>query len=177
MSYSGHIRLLGTAAGFLFATAAVLIAGCSRQGMNAAVLPADEFREQSAAGGPFRARYSGRLRVDCYGDIVCDWSLHGRGYGSFIHTSTVRDGSSSDCEKGITWYDHLTIDSTGEPADKLYITATGDPATCLRHMALRGNYTVTGGSGKFAHAGGSGSVTMHLEGNTFESRLSGTLTF
>jgi hypothetical protein len=186
-------RLLGAVSAFCIATATLLVGGCSHEAeINSSALPAvPDMRaqlfkqsssgtpQQSAAGGPFKASYSGSISGSyCYGDIVCTYyGLAGTGHGTFIRASTL---SSTDlgCERSLRWYTFFTIRSGKHPTSAIDIKAGGVPKACFPRHKFSGSYTITGGSGKFASASGSGSVTVYVKSwHAFQAHFSGNLTF
>lgn len=132
--------------------------------------------QRLTSGGKFTATYSGRARTSCYAEIDCSFSLKGTGYGTFIQASTLQS-TDGICQEEISWRSSLTITSAGGSQDNLYVAAFGNPKVCKHSERLRGSYTITGGTGKFASASGSGSVTIYLEARTFEAHFSGMIMF
>lgn len=157
--------------------AALLIDGCSHgSGMSQSVLPAAHER-RSTSGGPFKANYSGYSRASCYGAVVCDYDFRGAGHGTFIRGSNLISADAR-CQLRATWSANITIQSRNHPVNELYLRAGSyRPKSCAPPSRLFGGFTVTGGSGKFANAAGSGAVTIHVKYHAFKANFSGNLTF
>lgn len=161
---------------FLVLSALLSISGCSHtSGTSSPLLPAQS-SHRSTSGGPFTASYSGRGIIGCYGDIDYSFTLKGEGYGTFVQASTLLSGYGL-CQEKITWHDTFTITSTSQSGDSINVSVSGKPTVCEHDDKLQGSYTISGGSGKFASATGSGSVTLHLGKRHFQAHFNGTLTF
>jgi len=136
-----------------------------------------------ASGGAFSASYSGTWTARNFPcqepPIPGSFTFNGTGSGSFIHMSGEHLFFIG-CT--VPWSGTATLTSARFPRSS--ITATVD------HVLGRSNpcnafgkhvdFTVTGGTGRFASAAGSGTIAISCQGNTsgtYTDQWSGTITF
>ena len=133
-----------------------------------------------ASGGAFSATYSGRFASSlCSPGQNGTFSFGGAGYGNFIGSSSesgslTRPSKSGRCR--FLWKGSATLTSALHPRNT--ITSSLLERTGYSPCAIPPNFAVTGGTGRFANATGSGKVvfTCHLDG-TYTDQWSGTITF
>jgi hypothetical protein len=133
----------------------------------------------SAAGGAFRAGYTGRFAVvpGCTASR-CTIVIAAAGTATFLGASTqkaiVTGGLCTPSSSP------MTLTSTTTPANTIQATLHGTVCLGGRGFKLTGTYTFTGGTGTFAHATGQGSVfgtaTVGITG-TFTDVMSGTISY
>jgi hypothetical protein len=156
--------------------AAIVLAGCGGSQTPTASSPltatnAGTVRIGPALGGAFAARYSRYLRGRCLWDQLCWFRLQ-----------WARQGVVSRPEQGV-WltavYLRRTVQGSGyanehpQTGQYHYVQLSGGPPyPCQSPLS----WTVTGGTGKFVHATGSGTVTFKCVGATYSDKWSGTLT-
>ena len=128
-----------------------------------------------AAGGTFTGTYSGTYTLHC-GRASCFISIMGTGSGTFIGESSVSASGGEillSCAY-ITGSGKMT--SASNPADSISMILTFLTSPCFSHT-INWTYQVTGGTGRFASAGGSGQVTGKHSPSHFNATWTGTLTY
>lgn len=101
------------------------------------------------------------------------------GQTTFAALSTTTGPAS--CQGGFVATEHDTF--TAANGDKLFITANETACPTSTHsFQLTGPLTITGGTGRFEHASGSGSVDINAvmtsqSGGTFTATSTGTITY
>ena len=160
------------------AVAIFLLAGCSavpsfpgHQQMQGAVI--------KASGGAFNASYSGNFSLrGCPGG---QFNISGSGSGSFIHGSSEK-GYMSTNPNGCGWNGYVTLTNALHPRNTIIVNLAlinfPFQSPCSPRFATEVHFVVSSGTGKFAHATGSGKVvfTCHSNG-TYTDQWSGTITF
>jgi hypothetical protein len=121
---------------------------------------------KKATGGTFTASYVGSYGSQC-GAGICTTVFYGRGGGTFIGRSRLRGKEISDlsgCSGG------FKFQSRKHRADTFRAVVS-----CIGNGPY--NFTVYGGTGKFANASGGGTVSFSFVGSayTFTSSWTGTL--
>ena len=131
----------------------------------------------AAAGGTFTGTYSGTYAYFCRGFVPiinCFVDITGTGSGTFIGESSVSAYGVAilrGCPEGLSG----TMTSTSNPADSISMNLTLT-SSCFSGK-IKWFYRVTGGTGRFASAGGSGQVTGTHSSSTFNATWTGTLTY
>lgn len=130
-----------------------------------------------AAGGSFSASYSGKYTLRG-NNKPFEYTFQGIGKGSFINKSTEAGEIFYYCGLHgcfIQSGSHATLTSRRNDANTINITFPFDKIfSCGTRVA----WYVTGGTGMFAHATGSGTVTFTCHtGRTYTDTWKGTLYF
>ena len=167
---------------WIMATLVLTLAGCSA----VPSIPA-HVQTQGAAirtnGGTFTASYSGNwfaLNFPCEEPpLGGSFTFNGRGSGSFIHMSREHIFFIGCTQP---WAGTATLMSARYPRDTINAN--------VNHLLFRSNpcevfgkhvdFTITGGTGKFAAATGSGTITITCHGvtsGTYTDQWSGTISF
>lgn len=136
-----------------------------------------------ASGGSFSASYSGTWTAR---NFPCEepplpgsFTFNGNGSGSFIHMSGEHIFFIG-CT--VPWHGTATLTSSRFPNNSItatvdHVLARSNPCDAFgRHV----DFTVTGGTGRFASATGSGTIAITCHGNTsgtYTDQWSGTITF
>ena len=135
-----------------------------------------------ARGGAFSASYSGTYTfTPCvHGKINGAFGFSGAGSASFLRKSSEMGGLGSSNLTCGSWSGSAVLSSTRHPDDTITVSLSGGdlghpPPCSLGHC----NFSVTAGTGRFAHATGSGTMHMSLNrgSNTYSDTWSGTLQF
>lgn len=154
--------------------AAALFAGCGgSQSATGAVrvnAVAPEARAVRTRGGAFTGAYSGGFDVS---SVICgseQYALTGAGKGSFLRQSTEFTILLGACLKS-GWSGSSILTSSKDPANAIYVNFPLQvQGMCLNYPF---SYTVIGGTGKFARATGSGTVTFKFKCHHFFRRRNG----
>jgi hypothetical protein len=135
-----------------------------------------------AAGGQFSAAFSGRIvELSCNPFSGGQFRFSGAGRASFFGRrskfATENGGLSGTYHVfGCNAWMGGTIFAIGNPAiGSIDFSLSSNNITkgCVRGA----QFTVTGGTGKFVNAAGSGTVAFSCSGNTYTDQWSGTITF
>lgn len=156
-----------------FTSAALMLAACVSTGTSATTASALPL-ERSQAGGAFSASYSGTVSSKSCGFKCTKETLTGSGRASFLHKSTQAETLTIECAVeacSATGFATLTSDSHPLNAITIYL------ASETQGEIDYGTWYVTGGTGKFANASGSGYWHTSYGTGTYSQTLSGTLTF
>ncbi len=134
-----------------------------------------------AAGGALSAHHSGTATpVGSCNTSSCTVDVSGTGTATFIganketgQLSATFNGGSCGSGSGT-----LTMTSSSNPANSVTAAVAGRVCLNFLTLSIRVTYTITGGTGTFAHAAGSGHIkaTASLSGS-YHDRWSGTLTY
>lgn len=162
-------------------TALVLMfccAGCS----SSSTLPSARrhaIADSAQAGGAFTANYSGTTTGN--GDscnLGTKFSFSGAGAGSFIHRST--ETGSLQYSRGFScqFTGSVTLGSTLHPRNTVTVGVGPLDTPPCQHIFFGWRYVVTSGTGRFAHAAGSGHIKFNCNSDgTYTDQWTGTLTF
>lgn len=134
-----------------------------------------------AAGGTFGARNSGTAQIQSgCGIKSCTVTLSGTGKASYM--GSVKEAATLTgklthfpCGSGSGT---VSLTSATTPANSITASVTGQ--VCLKSGALQFNttYTITGGTGAFSKAAGSGTITGSATfSKTYSDTWKGTLTY
>lgn len=125
-----------------------------------------------ANGGAFTAKYSGTYVVGACGTNCDGFGFIGHGMASFLSGS--KESGSVQSINGGSYSGPATLTSKRRPKNSITVQLTGGMYyPCLAPLS----WTVTSGTGKFAHATGSGTLKFNCVGNTYTDKWSGTLNF
>jgi len=162
----------------ILAIAALVLVGCSAVPTLSTHLQTSR-SEFGASGGTFSASYHGRFSSSpCSAGHNGTFSFGGTGYGNFIGSSSETGSLTRPFRNGqcrFTFKGPATLKSTLHTRNAITSSLS---ETGYGPCVIPPTYAVTGGTGKFAHASGSGKVvfTCHLDG-TYTDQWSGTLSF
>ena len=161
------------------AVAALLLAGCSAvSNIPTRVHTVD--RTIRTSGGTFSASYSGN-----FADSSCSrahngtFSFAGEGVGDFIGSSSETGSLKNRFRNGTCrfhWKGPATLTSAQNPRDTITFSLS---ETGYTPCVIPPTFVVTGGTGKFVHATGSGKVVLQcrISPNTYSDTWSGTITY
>jgi hypothetical protein len=113
-------------------------------------------------GGKFSASYAGNARC-CRRHVL---RFSGSGKATFLLASTEQGKINGSCSQdSCTWTGSATLTSQHIPSDSVAMSLSfkWPPDPCIGNPVV--DWIVTGGSGKFQHATGSGSLTFKCEFN------------
>jgi hypothetical protein len=138
-----------------------------------------------ANGGAFSGAYSGgyslTLCVSGYRGHEGSFTFKGSGNASFLHGSTesgVMKRGKINQNLCVGWGGTATLSSSRNPQNQIVMDIFSHSATIDSPCGHVFYYSVTGGSGKFANASGSGTVSFTCSGSTsYTDRWSGTLNY
>lgn len=162
---------------------ALALAGCS----SSSTLPADSIHatgQVAASGGALSANYSGKDTLAACGPLNGrngSFSFAGTGTATFFHQSG-ETGRMSAPHGVCVWSGSATLTSTFHPANTVTVhlalprpnSSPNDPCKTLGRTI---SWSVTSGTGKFAHASGRGSLVFNCSQGAYTDKWSGTLTF
>ncbi len=135
--------------------------------------------QPTGGGGAFSGGYSGtaKFRPCVYQKYTGQFKFTGAGAVSFLGQSEesgnlVLSGRRGSCEG---WSGHVVLRSSKHPRVRIKMQVGGRayPGRCPTTLS----YTVTGGTGRFDHATGSGTVAFMCSGSAYSDQWSGTITF
>jgi len=135
-----------------------------------------------ASGGPFAAAFSGRIdRLSCNQLMGAHFSFSGTGTATFFGKRpkfAMERGELSGTYHfyGCSAWSGGAALSIGDPT-RGTIGFSLSANTITKGCLAGAKYAVTGGTGRFVNAAGSGTVSFVCTGNTYTDRWSGTLTF
>lgn len=152
--------------------AAILLAGCGGSQVTG-LSPSQQFVNSATSplsGGAFSASYSGQYSVHDCGFGCNRWEFRGSGPAKFLGHSRER----------MRWFFILdarrrangaTLTSYHSKTDGIKVTIN------LTNQCASNSYVVTGGTGRFAHATGSGTIstTCNVSEMTYSDSWTGTL--
>ena len=107
------------------------------------------------------------------------FTFNGSGSANFIHKEIETGRMNSDDSSCNGWRGSATLTSAARPRNsikmKLSTTTNNTPCVLFGHAI---KFTVTGGTGRFANATGTGTVAFACHSNgTYTDKWSGTVTF
>ncbi|HZV76314.1 MAG TPA: hypothetical protein VFF63_00990 [Candidatus Babeliales bacterium] len=137
----------------------------------------------AAGGGAFTARHDGYVPVSsrCTAHRNGRFEFSGDGFAKFFHKNWER-GSMTDKRGGndCSWSGTAMLSVEGHAGNSITVTlrlANGSKDPCAQSRTFMA-FVVTSGTGRFAHATGSGSITFECLGsNGYHDDWSGTITF
>lgn len=154
----------------LLATAIVGLAACSAAQNVSPNLGAGSSAQTGATrivsdhGGKFRARYSGNVHRtgDCSATAMVTYAGSGKASARFLHSSNEKLVFTWFCGSP-NFSGAMTLTSVRHPHDTVIASVTSndykDP--CYGFTMA---YTVTGGTGRYRHAAGSGTIVVNTTG-------------
>jgi hypothetical protein len=166
----------------LVGLAVAVLGGCS-SGAGSQVAPLGPMLQSAApaAGGSFSASYSGTYSLSfiCGQNPQGYFKVSGTGSASFLHRSTEA-GSMYVKDRCGYWLGTGTLTSSHNPRNTITVwlrsVAIGSESPCYNPRGVQ--FSVTGGTGKFAHATGSGTVRFVCNNNgTYTDHWTGTVMY
>lgn len=134
------------------------------------------------SGGPFSAAFNGTIgELTCNPFMGAHFVFSGTGKATFFGRrpkfAIERGGLSGTYHPyGCSSWAGSAILSIGNPSVgsiDFHLSSNSITKGCVRGA----QFTVTGGTGRFANAAGSGTVAFSCSGNTYTDQWSGTITF
>ena len=161
------------------ALAALVLTDCSA----VAIVPTQS-RTQPAAlpdrGGTFSVNESGKYSGSGCGPFgPGNFSFMGSGDGTFIH-SNKESGDLSSPKFSCTFSGHATMVSDVQPSNSITMALRSSKPPCLHFQSTTISFTITGGTGRFTQATGSGNVVIRCsfaKPGTYSDQWSGTIKF
>lgn len=135
-----------------------------------------ELQRQISGSAFFIANYKGRYRLEGLGCGIgrhMHFKFHGTGNARFLNESkeqgVLKAGGSPTGR--CYWSGDATLSSSTNPDDSIFMQLSIENYACL----YGGTFQVSGGTGKFVNATGSGTLTLQCSGNKYVDQWSGTL--
>lgn len=161
--------------------AAILLAACGGShgpvgppGANA-VMPGVA-RTAPALGGAFSGGYSGTgTGTLCTYKSGGAFFFDGSGNSSFLGQG--KESVLVQGRKLCSWSGGATLQSSRHPNQVIFIALSEGRGSIASPCTVTFTYTVHGGTGKFAHAKGSGTLTFQCSGSMYSDQWSGTISF
>ena len=134
--------------------------------------------EERMGGGAFNGGYSGtaKSRSCVFHGYDGQFKFTGAGAVSFLGQSEESgnlrwNGPRATCSG---WAGHVVLRSSKYPRVRIKMQVSGRAySSCPTTLS----YTVTGGTGRFYHATGSGTVAFTCSGSAYSDQWSGTISF
>lgn len=138
-----------------------------------------------ASGGPFNVTESGNYTLSgCNPPYNGNFAFSGSGSGTFIHRNNEGGTMIGDANTGCPWSGNVKLINALHPRNTISMSLIlGKPPLGHNDPCNPGGFqhimfTVTGGTGRFAHATGSGVLEFACNSNgTYTDQWSGTITF
>ena len=130
---------------------------------------------------PLNGSFSGSFTLTSQTAATISGSGHLDHLGQTTFAALSTDTGPASCQGGFALTEKDTF--TAANGDKLFITANEAACPTSTHsFQLTGPWTITGGTGRFEHASGSGSVDINAAmtsqtGGTFTATTTGTITY
>jgi hypothetical protein len=170
--------------GLVCAVAALVLAGCSAvQSVPSQLQTVRPAIQES--GGPFSASYAGHYSLTGCSppDGEGRFSFDGTGSGSFIHNSTEFGSMGGFVYQGCPWQGTATLLNSAHPLNSITMDLSlakglihpNNP--CAPGPNRQIMFTVSGGTGRFRHATGSGTVVFTCNSGRYTDQWSGTISF
>lgn len=163
--------------GWICAASLLALAGCA----TVPSVPTHSLAQRTAlpdSGGTFSVNDSGNYTRSGCALFPGHFSFRGSGVGTFIHRNKESGGMSSG-RNSCTMSGSATMVSKGNPSNSITMTIVSNGLPCFRAPPTV-TFNITGGTGRFARATGSGTVVFHCgfgNSGTYTDVWSGTITF
>ena len=129
-----------------------------------------------ALGGAFSGSYSGTTSgTACSGSTRGTFFFNGSGNSSFLDHS--KESGLLQATRSCAWSGGAILQSSSHPKEEIFMELYEDRALEPSPCDVTFTYSVRGGTGKFASAKGSGSLTFQCSGKTYSDQWSGTLDY
>lgn len=131
-------------------------------------------------GGPFTAKYSGSYTLSsCSSHSSGHFNFSGSGSGSFIHGSS-ESGSMTQSPFDCVWSGTATLTSMLHPSNQIVVSLSLNhisPNSPCNPMEEHVEFVVRGGTGRFRHATGRGTIAFSCSSGKYTDQWSGSITF
>jgi hypothetical protein len=131
-------------------------------------------RTAPAVGGAFSGAYAGKTS-----GTVCSsggtFFFKGTGKSSFLGGSN--ESGVLHANRTCAWRGGATLQSARHPSQEIFIALYEDRENVENPCEIGFTYAIHGGTGKFAHAKGSGDLTFQCSGSRYSDQWSGTIRF
>jgi len=156
----------------------IAVAGCSASPMLSNNFETAK-NTMGASGGTFSASYAGRFSISACSSGSGTFTFEGAGSGNFIGSSSETGSMTDKSRTGscrLLWKGPAKLTSAMHPLDTIRLSLAERNFT---PCTIRPAFTVTGGTGKFAHATGSGKVVFTCDAmrHTYSDQWAGTISF
>ena len=163
----------------------LLLIGCS----SSSTLPTNEIHaagKMGSAGGALSGSFAGSFtEIPCGMNSSGVLSFGGSGKATFIGRSSESGTMAAGGGACVTWRGSASLVSRFHPANTLTVSLTfndNDHNPCndpRHHQRTPASWAVSGGTGKFAHATGSGTVTLicDFSNHTYTDTWTGAIHF
>ena len=159
--------------------AAISLAGCggfqSSTGAHGPNVVAPGSRTVSTSGSAFSGSYFGMTSSSGCGNSSGPFFFRGSGESSFLGRSY--ESGLLQFDRECAWSGGATLQSSKHPNQEIFMALSEGRGSIPSPCDVTFTYTVHGGTGKFAKARGSGSLTFQCSGSAYSDQWSGTLSF
>lgn len=159
--------------------AAISLAGCggvqSSAGAPGPNTVAPGSRTVPTSGSAFSGSYFGMVATSGCGQSAGPFFFRGSGKSSFLGPSY--ESGILQANRVCAWRGGATLQSSKYPHKEIFMALSEGRGNIANPCDITFTYVAHGGTGKFTHAKGSGTLTFQCSGSAYSDQWSGTLSF